>query len=156
MTPIDHEDFSIVPKTCLLLNFREVCRSLTQIYETELKKIGLYSTQYTLLVSLKLHEPKQISILAKEIGLDRTTLTRNLSLLIKKGYVCYEKSSDSRKKIVKITNEGENVLDYAFPIWKNVQSKFENLLGKEKFYEIINNLKKMQELNSNILTPIEN
>ena len=156
MVPKKHQDFSIVPKTCLLLNFREVCRSLTQIYEAELKKIGLYSTQYTLLVSLKLHEAKQISSLAKEIGLDRTTLTRNLSLLIKKGYVAYEKSADSRQKIVKITNEGENILDKAFPIWKNVQGRFEELLGNEKFQEIITNLKSMQELNSVILKPIEN
>lgn len=149
-------DFSLVPKTCLLLNFREVCRTITQIYEEQLKTIGLYSTQYTLLVSLKLQKPQQISSIAKTIGLDRTTLTRNLSLLIKKGWVNYEKSTDSRKKIVKITEEGEKILELAFPIWEDVQNTFIKELGNKDFNEIINNLKHMQQLNNTLLTPKEN
>lgn len=156
MTQNTPYDFSLVPKTCLMLNFREVCRELTQIYEEQLKTIGLYSTQYTLLVSLILQEPQQISSLAKTIGLDRTTLTRNLSLLVKKGWVTYEKSSDSRKKIVKITRDGQNILDLAFPIWQKVQNMFIEDLGKKNFNEILSNLKQMQHINNTKLTPKEN
>lgn len=149
-------DFSMVPKTCLLLNFREVCRELTQIYEEQLKTIGLFSTQYTLLVSLKLQTPEKISTLAKHIGLDRTTLTRNLSLLVKKGWVVYDKSSDSRQKIVKLTKEGEEILRLAFPIWENIQNMFRQTLGNKNFDEIIDNLKHMQYINDTFLTPKEN
>lgn len=152
----DNIDFSIVPKTCLMFNFREVCRTITQIYEEQLKSIGLYSTQYTLLVSLSLQEPQKLSSLAKTIGLDRTTLTRNLSLLEKKGWVTYEKSSDSRQKIVTLTNEGEKILNQAFPIWENVQNMFIKELGNQNFNEILNNLKHMQQLTNTLSPPKEN
>ena len=149
-------DFSIVPKTCLMFNFREACRLLSQIYEEQLKTIGLYSAQYCLLVSLKLQGSKKISSLARNIGLDRTTLTRNLSLLVEKSWVTYEKSSDSRQKIVTITEEGEKILNLAFPIWENVQNMFIEELGNKEFNEILKNLKHMQQINNSLATTKEN
>lgn len=153
---MEHIDFSVVPATCLMFNFREVCRTITQIYDEQLIIIGLHSTQYTLLVSLKFQEPQKLSSLAKTIGLDRTTLTRNLSLLEKKGWVKYEKSSDSRQKIVSITQQGEQILNQAFPIWQNLQNMFIEKLGNKNFNELLNNLKHMQEISSPMITPKEN
>lgn len=153
---MDHIDFSVVPATCLMFNFREVCRTITQIYDEQLMAIGLHGTQYTLLVSLKFQEPQKLSSLAKSIGLDRTTLTRNLSFLENKGWIKYEKNADSRVKIVTLTKEGEKILELAFPIWENVQNMFLEKLGNENFNGILHNLKHMQQLTNTLSTPKEN
>ena len=49
--------------------------------------------------------------------MDRTTLTRGLNILLKEDLIEQVKSKDSRKKIMKLTKKGHEVLDKAIPLW---------------------------------------
>src|SRR3954453_22276475 len=71
--------------TCFVI--RRAARHLTQSYDRFLAPTGLRTTQYSLLSTLKRTGPRTIQSLAAEMGLDRTTLGRNLRPLERDGLV---------------------------------------------------------------------
>ena len=66
---------------CLCLASRRAARRITRVYDRELRPYGLRVTQFTVLVMLSLRGALTISELAKALGAERTTLTRNLALI---------------------------------------------------------------------------
>jgi DNA-binding MarR family transcriptional regulator len=59
-------------------------------YDAALKPSGLKATQMTLLTAIRVLEPATIKRLVKATVMDRTTLSRNVSLLSKKGMIDIE------------------------------------------------------------------
>src|SRR4051812_47561720 len=78
-----HQRCFHVVENCLGFNLRRADRLVTQLYDEALRPEKIRSTQFSLLVALRMMEPTTLSKLAKAVDLDRTTLTRNLELLIK-------------------------------------------------------------------------
>ncbi|EKN70431.1 MarR family transcriptional regulator [Neobacillus bataviensis LMG 21833] len=53
--------------------------------------------------------------------------------------------NDSRTKSISITNLGLVKLDEATPIWLRIQEKAEQGIGKEKYKDLLETLKNLQE-----------
>jgi DNA-binding MarR family transcriptional regulator len=70
---------------CSCFAARRTARTITQHYEQHMKPTGITATQFTLLVMLALAGPQPLSRLAGQLGVERTTLTRNLRLLLSRG-----------------------------------------------------------------------
>jgi DNA-binding MarR family transcriptional regulator len=63
-----------------------------------------------------------IGELAEALGLERTTLTRNLALLEDASWVkCQPAEKDARSRIVTVTEEGRAIVARAFPAWRRAQ-----------------------------------
>ena len=77
----------------------------TLLYDNAFKSSGLLSTQLNLLHVIYKSESIRISLLANELGMDRTTLTRNLSVLERQGYINISAGKDTRTRIVTITSQ---------------------------------------------------
>ena len=70
--------------------------------------------------------------------LDQTTITRNVNILKKSGYVNITKNkNDSRTKSISITDIGLVKLEEAAPIWLQIQDNVENGMGKEKYKDLL-------------------
>jgi DNA-binding MarR family transcriptional regulator len=82
---------------------------------------GVRGPQFTLLATLIQTGPLPTSRLADLLGLERTTLTRNLSPLVRKGLVRIDGGEDRRVRKVAITRAGEEAARRAFPFWKKAQ-----------------------------------
>jgi DNA-binding MarR family transcriptional regulator len=63
-----------------------------------------------------------IGKLADIMGLDRTTLNRNLKPLEGKGLIRSGSGKDPRTRTLKLTNEGTKMLQNALPYWLEAQS----------------------------------
>ena len=63
-----------------------------------------------------------IGQLADVLGLDRTTLNRNLKPLERKGLIRSGSGKDPRTRTLKLTKEGTIVLQNALPYWLEAQS----------------------------------
>ena len=72
--------------------------------------------------------------------MDRTTLARNLSPLSRKGYIEIEYGKDRRKRIVKLTEEGKDLLTRAYPHWKKTQEKILDEYGKENWENTLSSI----------------
>jgi len=119
---------------------RRTDRVLTQFYDEILAPSGLYITQFTTLATLAEAAPISINHLAELLVMDRTTLTRNLELLTKQQLVRIEEGKDRRMRLVFLTQEGEQALRRAWPLWQEAQARIERALGRERFEGLLTDL----------------
>ena len=127
-------------RQCACANIRRVDRAITQFYDQMLVSSGLHITQFTLLATIKESTPITVNRLAEMMGMDRTTLTRNLEPLAKQGFVCIAEGEDRRTRLVTLTRGGEEALEVAFPLWEKAQSQIVLGLGQERFHALLTEL----------------
>jgi DNA-binding MarR family transcriptional regulator len=129
---------------CACNQMRRATRGITQIYEAEMTASGVKVTQLPILVGLRSEGDLSVTRLAGALSLDRTTLTRNLSVLEKRGLIrMTEDLDDARVRMVSLTSDGEQVLSGALARWKRIQDAVEERFGKERLrllYEELNAL----------------
>lgn len=101
---------------------------MTQHYEASFRGTGLRATQFTLLATLAQTGPLPLTELATMLGLERTSLTRNLRPLEKKGLVRTMADDDQRVRRIAITKKGENAALAALDAWNQAQSTVEEVL----------------------------
>lgn len=72
-----------------------------------------------------------ITQLAEIVGLDRSTLGRNLRVLEKQSLVEIESGKDARVRCVTLTQIGRKKLQEAMPLWRQAQREFSEILGPD-------------------------
>ena len=118
---------------CACFNLRKAARAITHLYDETLRPTGLRATQFTLLVATSMLEQITVTRLAKIGVMDRTTLTRNLKPLEKKGFIKVTPGKDQRTRVVIITAEGQKALLKALPLWKKAQAQVIKELGQKRW-----------------------
>ena len=131
---------------CICFNIRRTDRVLTQFYDEMLTPSGLSAPQFGLLSLIAQMEPVSINHLAEFMDADRTTLTRNLELLVKQRLVQNEAGEDRRIRLVLLTEEGQQALARAWPLWEQAQARIERALGGERFDALLNELATVRSL----------
>jgi len=121
-----------ISSECLLGHWRKVNRVLTGIYEAEMRDWGVKPSQLNLLVAVAKTGPVRRIDLGKRLHLDPSTLTRNLQLILKQGWI-EEKpdEADQRSSRLKITLKGRKLLEGIAPAWKRAQGRARQMLGSE-------------------------
>lgn len=117
---------------CLCTKLRRAARSVTRIYDDALRELGLNVAQYSLLSHLQRLEQPSISALAEAMGLDRSTLGRNLKVLEGEGLVQVGEGSDMRSRLVLLTDEGLARFQRGAVAWEEAQAQLALRLGAEK------------------------
>jgi DNA-binding MarR family transcriptional regulator len=120
---------------CTCQRARRAARSLSKAYDELLRPLGLEVPQLGVLAAVA-HFGEggaQIVGLADALGLDRTTLTRNLVPLEKAGLIRVARSpTDARARIVLLTRAGERAIEEAFPLWQKAQQRVHDTFGKAR------------------------
>jgi DNA-binding MarR family transcriptional regulator len=127
-------------RQCVCATLRRADRTITQIYDAILAPSGLHTTQFTLLATLAEAAPISINRLADLMVMDRTTLTRNLGPLSKQGWARVEEGEDHRMRVVTLTQEGEQVLVQALPLWQQAQRQMLHQLGLQHVEALLTEL----------------
>jgi DNA-binding MarR family transcriptional regulator len=83
-----------------------------------------------------------MGLMADALGMERTTLTRNLRPLEKAGWLRVARdAADGRARIVLLTRAGEHTIEKASPLWEQGQKRVRALLGKGQADELRKNLR---------------
>jgi DNA-binding MarR family transcriptional regulator len=107
---------------CVCAGVRRAARALTQHYARHMRGTGLVGTQFSTLAVLVRGGPMPVGRLAKQIGVERTTLTRNLKPLEHKAWIKISGDGDGRVRFVAITAKGRAVAQAALPHWRKAQA----------------------------------
>jgi DNA-binding MarR family transcriptional regulator len=126
-----------IGKTCTCFNLRKTTRRVTSFYDAALKPSGLKTTQMTLLTAIRVLGPVTMKLLAKAIVMDRTTLSRNVSLLNRKGMIDIEPGEDLRTRRLSLTEQGHAALVAAFPLWQKAQAEIIEHLGEDRWASLL-------------------
>jgi DNA-binding MarR family transcriptional regulator len=119
-----------VRQACLSMALRQAARALTQRYDSAVSGNGIRSTQFSLLVALAQAPSVPLSKLAKAVVMDRTTLTRNLAPLVRRGLVAESGAKDKRVRSYALTGRGKQLLARALPDWKGAQTRILRVLAE--------------------------
>lgn len=122
----------MLPSQCLCTNLRRAARGVSRFYDGALDGFGINVAQYSLLSNLQRLDQPSISSLAEAMGLDRSTLGRNLRVLEGEGLVRLSEGEDQRNRIVQLTEEGQQRLLAALLAWEAAQQRLIDRLGAEK------------------------
>ena len=120
------------PSGCSNFKLRQLTRRVSQHYDAELGKIGLKTTQYSLLSHVARLGPIRPSELAQAMTIDASTLTRNLKPLVAAGWITVAAGSDARSHKVAITPAGRDKRNDGQRYWKAAQNDLNALLGVEQ------------------------
>jgi DNA-binding MarR family transcriptional regulator len=118
-------------RACLCFAVRKAARAVTQHYDRALRGTGLRATQFNMLTVLAEAGPLPMASLAEFMGMDRTSLTRNLRPPARKKWLKVRAGDDDRRvRIVEITPAGIAVLRRALPAWRKAQADAEKVLNR--------------------------
>jgi DNA-binding MarR family transcriptional regulator len=115
---------------CYCTQFRRSANALTHIYDDALRAVGLKITQLTLLRGLERLKSATYNEIADELSLDKTTISRNIKILIDAGWVKVSIEEDARYRVASLSSAGRNVLIEAEPHWRAAQMQVEKDLKK--------------------------
>ncbi len=118
---------------------------MTQRYERAFNKSGLKATQFSVLVTARNNDGILMTKMARWLGMDRTSLTRTLNIMVEKGLVTVKTGDDKRERRISITPKGVEVLEDAVVIWQNVQSEIVESLGREKWASLLSGLREVSK-----------
>ena len=126
-----------IPKLpCLCASIRRASRALTQMYEEALRPLGIRGPQFTVLQALSIAGEATQGKLGEILATDSTTLTRTLSILVRRGWVSRKHGSDRREWRLTLTREGKTQLRRGTVEWEKVQKAVEKGLGEKRWLEL--------------------
>jgi DNA-binding MarR family transcriptional regulator len=116
---------------CVCFHLRRSARTITQFYDHTLAPSGLRATQFTLMTVVRRTGGLPFSSLADVLGMDRTTLTRNLRPLEREGLVKIVSGSDRRVRLVRLTRLGERKQAEAQSLWAKAHARVTEGIGEK-------------------------
>jgi len=122
--------------TCACHKIRMAARAVTRAYDDALRPCGLRATQAAVLAAVAAEGAISITSLAQLIGMDRSTLTRNLAPLEKEDLVAVGDEGWRRQRLLNITAKGRSRLRAALPLWEEAQRQLKRELGSQRWKDI--------------------
>lgn len=117
-------------RDCLCQASRMAARRITAFFESRLRAHGLRAGQFTILTNLMLRGETGVGVLARSLGMDRTTLTRNAALLEERGLLKIQTDpADARSHILSVTAKGQALVAKALPDWRKAQASVSTAFG---------------------------
>lgn len=125
------------PRGCSNFRLRQADRVVSRFYDSYVQpRTGLKTSQYSLLSHIAALGPVQPAALSQRMGLEPSTLTRNLQPLIAQGWVLIGPGADGRSRSIRLTEAGLAKRTEAQRAWKAAQLAFNDRLGAERVAQL--------------------
>ncbi len=137
------DDLRDVSERCVCLHTRMAARAITRAYDAALAPLGLEATQFTLLAAIAANPTGSVTEMADRLALERTSLSRNLTLLGRRGLIV---AGPGRGRSVSyaVTPDGDALISAALPIWRHVQQSLESHIGESGWLATRQNLRQLR------------
>jgi DNA-binding MarR family transcriptional regulator len=110
---------------------RRLARLSTRFYDDALRQVGIEVGQFSLLASLMRGQGASQGDLSAGLGIESSSLTRNLAVLQARGWVEKESGADRRRRLLRLTPAGREHFKRALPAWKRAQERFVAIVGAD-------------------------
>ena len=130
-SPPDDNSSNAGDIACIGAALRRTANLVTRIYNAHLAPAGLEVTQYSILRKIEAGTAGSASELAELVGVERSTLARNLERLEKLGLISAQ-AGEGRRLIYQLTPEGAARVEAAIPLWREAQMSLVEGLPQDK------------------------
>lgn len=114
---------------CLAVRVRIVARSISAVYEQAITDHEVTIAQVNLLAALGGLGPSAPTRIGEVLQLERSTVSRNLNLLMQKGLIEGVEFDAKGIKSVRLSQAGHRKIADVMPDWRAAQKKAARLLG---------------------------
>jgi DNA-binding MarR family transcriptional regulator len=112
---------------------RQAARYISQLYERHLSEVDVTPTQFSIMAALGRGPSLTMIELAQAMVMDRTTLVRTLSPLLRRGFVADGQSGPGKRRLqLVLTGSGRMKLHEAVVHWRAAQDEFEQKFGLQQ------------------------
>ena len=127
-----------IARDCLMTRTRRISRIVTNLYDQALRPYGINAPQFSLLVIIARLGGASRAEIGRANYQERSTLTRNLALILEEGWV-EEMTSEGggRSRPIVISQAGSDLLASAATAWRSAQEKAQQLLGEQGMSTIV-------------------
>lgn len=121
---------------------RQTSRMLTRALDNKFRPLGLRYTQYIVLIAIARHHDKNLTKLAKELLLERSSLNRIVSPLFKKGLLVRIPQPDKKEKVFALTETGQSRIAAGKVIWDEATDLIRTAFDPAKYDVLMLELKR--------------
>jgi len=136
MSPVTTASISaapaVKPQGCTNLKLRQLMRRVASLYDVELGKAGLKTTQYSLLSHVVKLGPIRAVDLAAQMKMSSSTLSRNLQPLVAAGWLLVNPGADARSRLISATPDGHAKRTEAQRRWRVAQEGLNQTMGLDR------------------------
>ena len=133
-------------ENCVCNKVRVAARAVTSAYDEVLRPVGLRATQLAVLAAVAADDSVSIARLARLLGMDRSTLSRNLGPLERDGLVRIGNEGWRRSRALDLTGKGRSLLGKALPLWERAQRALHRKLGDQEWGSIRGGLDRLAQV----------
>ena len=112
---------------CLCATIRRASRLVTQLYSHQMGP-GPEPSQFSLLSALRKLPGASQGSLGLALGLDKTTMSRNMKVMKRSGWIEASRTEDKRERGYRLTTSGEQVFKSTQLEWMRAQTKLRKTL----------------------------
>lgn len=132
------------PTKCLMAALSRAQRAVHKDYEAALKPTGITPAQFTLLTTLAKMGALPVSRLAAATGTDRTTISRNISPLVRNGLIENKPGDDQRVRWLGLTTKGQKTQTLAETSWRKAQKSQIDRMGPKTTTQLLDLLNRLE------------
>jgi DNA-binding MarR family transcriptional regulator len=137
------DECRVMGVSCACSNLRRSARLVTQHYNAKFEASGMNAMQFTILGTLHALGGLGLGALAEEVTLDPSTMTRNLAVLEKRGWVQIKPGADRRERRAVLTAKGKRSLAKAYPAWLDAQRELSEPFGAGRYQALLGSLREL-------------
>lgn len=116
-------------RECIAVRVRLINRVISSLYDEGLRPFGLRISQANILSALANMGEARPADVSRALRIEKSTLSRDLDLLRKKGWVEAIDPAAPRLSAVRITREGLRLITKITPAWEETQDRVSALIG---------------------------
>jgi DNA-binding MarR family transcriptional regulator len=131
------------PTACLTHGLMRTARLLSRGFEAAAAATGVSAAQFTTLALLSGHGTLTVGQIAAAVAADRTTMTRNLALLARNGWIAPADAEDRRERAWELTPAGRHKLAEVMPHWQAWQGLLVAQLGEAGATDLLTTLRRL-------------
>ena len=115
---------------CIGARIRMLNRTISRIYDEEIRQHGIKFSQMNILTIVTLHGPVQQLEVARLLSLEKSTLSRNVAVMETNGWI-EVLPGHGNSRMLQVTPKGRLLLQKSAPGWEAAQRRVESLLGNK-------------------------
>ncbi len=121
----------VIAAECLAVRVRALNRAVTALYDDALRPHGLRVGQLNLLVAVARMGTARPGDLCRMLRMDKSTLSRDVEVMRRNGWLEVERPAGGRARPLRLSPEGQALLERVVPAWRQAQEQARTLIGDD-------------------------
>ena len=128
LDPALRHELDRIATDCIAVRVRLINRVISAIYDDAFRPHALRISQGNILVVVARCQPIRPVDLCRSLRIEKSTLSRDVDLMKRRGWLTSNPSSGGRNQVLETTPQGLTLLATVLPAWKQAQKTVGDLL----------------------------